>query len=334
MQVKKNKKYKVISFLFKAAIIIVAFWFIYKQVFIKHDFEEIKKTYLNIYEQANFRWLMSVTFLLMFVNWGLEAMKWKLMISKIENMSFVKSLQAVFSGVTVSFFTPNRVGEFGGRVFYLEKADRIQAAIITILGSMCQLLVTIIFGGLSLLFFIKKYPEKLFLDNPPSYIFYFIDFFVVVIIALIMWIYFNTSLWKTFLNKISYFKKHENYSSIFSFYSEKDLRKILSYSVIRYIVFTTQFLLLLHLMNVQIPIIEGVVMIAMTYLIMAVPTIALTEFGIRGAVAVYFIGMLSQNHLGIITASFSLWFINLAIPALLGALFVFNLKFFRGADNE
>ena len=73
---------------------------------------------------------------LMFVNWLFEAIKWKYMIAKIENISILRSLQAVFSGITVSTFTPNRIGEYGGRVFCLEKGYRIKAVFITILCSM------------------------------------------------------------------------------------------------------------------------------------------------------------------------------------------------------
>ena len=64
-----------------------------------------------------------------------------------QNTYFSDSLnarKAVFSGITVSTFTPNRIGEYGGRVFCLEKGDRIKAVFITILCSMSQLLTTVI----------------------------------------------------------------------------------------------------------------------------------------------------------------------------------------------
>jgi hypothetical protein len=71
-------------------------------------------------------------------------------------------------------------------------------------------------------------------------------------------------------------------------------------------------------------------MSALTFLSMSViPTIALTEIGVRGSVAIYFFGFLSENVIGIMTAAFTLWIINLVIPALIGTLFVYQLKFFR-----
>ena len=71
----------------------------------------------------------------------------------------------------------------------------------------------------------------------------------------------------------------------------------------------------------------------------AIPTIALTELGIRGSVSLYFIGLyftslgiMCSYDMGIITATTVLWIINLVIPAITGAIFVFRLKFFRKND--
>ena len=85
----------------------------------------------------------------MFVNWSLEALKWKLLISPLESISYKTSLKGIFSGITMSIFTPNRVGEFAGRVFFLEKADKIQASIMSLIGSLMQLVITIIAGVLA-----------------------------------------------------------------------------------------------------------------------------------------------------------------------------------------
>jgi hypothetical protein len=44
--------------------------------------------------------------------------------------------------------------------------------------------------------------------------------------------------------------------------------------------------------------------------------------------------MAAGNYSGsIVAASSALWFINLALPSLLGILFIFNLKFFRNYER-
>jgi hypothetical protein len=76
----------------------------------------------------------------------------------------------------------------------------------------------------------------------------------------------------------------------------------------------------------------------MIYFVMAIiPTIALSELGIRGSVALYMFGLYFTLHglsamdfnQGILAASTLLWVVNLGIPAILGSIFVFRLQFFR-----
>ena len=67
----------------------------------------------------------------------------------------------------------------------------------------------------------------------------------------------------------------------------------------------------------------------MLFVISIIPTIAISEIGVRGSVAVYLFGLISANALGILSATFVLWLINLLIPAIIGTFFVFTLNFFR-----
>lgn len=62
-----------------------------------------------------------------------------------------------------------------------------------------------------------------------------------------------------------------------------------------------------------------------------IPTLALTEIGVRGSVALFFLGLVSTNSIGIVTATFTLWIINLALPALIGSFFVFSTNIFGPA---
>ena len=68
-------------------------------------------------------------------------------------------------------------------------------------------------------------------------------------------------------------------------------------------------------------------MIAMTFFVMSVvPTFAITEIGVRGAIAAFFFGKLTSDVLPVLNATFSLWLINLAIPALIGTFFIFHFR--------
>ena len=136
---------KTISFLIKIGIVVFALFFLYQQLTSKSSVEELNVDYILLQLQQNYL-VIGLVILMMFLNWFLESLKWRFLISKIERISIKRSIRAVFSGITVSAFTPNRVGEYGGRVFCLEKADRIQGVLITVIGSMAQLVTTIVFG--------------------------------------------------------------------------------------------------------------------------------------------------------------------------------------------
>ena len=97
---------------------------------------------------------------------------------------------------------------------------------------------------------------------------------------------------------------------------------------LRYLVFSTQFILMLHWFDIQIPWQEALKAISIMYLVLTVvPSIALSELTIRGSVALFFFSAYSGNSTGILAASSMIWFINLVIPALAGALAAFYFRF-------
>ena len=319
------KKY--ISIIIKIVIVFFSFYFIYKQLIENKSFEKLNLDLLfNILIQN--KGLILFVVVLMFVNWLFEAIKWKYMIGKIENISILRSLQAVFSGITVSTFTPNRIGEYGGRVFCLEKGDRIKAVFITILCSMSQLLTTVIFGSISLLLL----KNEIILENT---FFKFFDVkilsFILVISNLIFLIsYFNVAYVVNLFNRFKSLKNFSKYLEVLSLYNFKDLSINFLYSLLRYCVFTIQFILLLNIFNVDIQFLEALFSVMLIFLFITVtPTITIAEIGVRGSVALFVLGVFSSNTIGILSAVSILWLINLILPAVIGTVFIFSLKFFR-----
>jgi len=322
MQSSKN-----ISLILKIVIVVLALWFLYEKVFANENLSEMYQWFLSTFrEQAS--WPLVLVLLLMFVNWLLDAIKWKYLINKEEEVTLWLSIKAVFLGITVSIFTPNRVGEFGGRVFCLEKADRIKAVLITILGNVAQLLATIIFGTLALVHYIHSY--SVFLDGEADYWFFILVFIAAIVVCTLIALYLNTYWLSSLFMKFKFLRKYQKYSNVFSYYSINELLYIIFLSSARYAVFSLQFYILLLFFQVEVNLLESLTMSSLVFLtISIIPTIALTEIGLRGSIAIYFFGLVSTNHIGILTATFGLWFTNLVLPALLGTVLVYNLKFFR-----
>jgi len=334
---------KILNRVIQLLILVVTYFFIFKQIFYKTDLPGIIKNLEDDFLKPGFLFQILIIFLMMIVNWSLETLKWKLMIAKIERVNFFKSFQAVLTGISVSSFTPNRIGEYLGRAFILKNASHIDGILITILGSMCQLMVTVVAGSMSFLFFLPKYFPGFAL--PDGYLYYGMVFITILLDLLLIGLLFNISFLNMLKEKIfkNGLKKFWSHFQVFSYFTKWQISIIILLSSLRYIIFSSQFYLLLKLFGVPIPFFDALMLISIIYFIMAViPTVALTELGIRGSIAIYIFGIYfsgiypatAEFSLGIFSASTILWMINLGIPALIGTFFVFRLQFFRKSSPK
>ncbi len=107
------------------------------------------------------------------------------------------------------------------------------------------------------------------------------------------------------------------------------------FSLMRYAVFTAQYLIFLRLFNVHLNFGDGITVIGAIFLTQSIiPSFAIAELLTRGNIALYFLGNYTNNHVGIIAASTCLWLINLIIPAILGYIFIIKFNFFKNRTNN
>jgi len=333
-----TKVYKRYNLLIQLVILVVSYFFIINQVFWKQDLPALLNSLEDELASPGFLATLAFILLLMAVNWTLEAMKWQLLISKIEKVSLGRALVAVLTGVTISSFTPNRVGEFFGRVFILKRASHVEGILITVLGSMSQLLVTAITGSLALLVFLPLFLGESAIFN--GYLYIGLVALVLFLDTLLLGLFFSVPFLATFKEMMLQkgLAKLRKFFRVFTLYTNRELWAVMALSLARYVVFSTQYMLLLKALGVNTPFFYTYLLISLVYFVMAIiPTIALTELGIRGSVAIYFFSFYfspmmvatPELNLGILMASVLLWFINLGIPAVAGSVFLFRLQFFR-----
>jgi hypothetical protein len=324
--------------LIQAVILVAAYGFICHQVLSEHGNRPITSLLREFSKLGNEKILAAIILVMMLLNWGTEAAKWRYLISRIEKVSFLKAFKAILTGITISTFTPNRVGEYFGRAFILKKANPIRAIILTIVGSMSQLLVTFIAGTSALLFLLPQMDYQS--SNWPGFVFPGLVVISLIINAGFILIYLNISsirpLARYFLKR--HWRKVYRYISVLRMIQPGELLKVLMFSSVRYYIFFMQFYFALRLFDVSLSITEALLLLPVIYLTLAiVPTIALTELGVRGSVAIYVIGSyLSLNNAAsenlapaILSATTFIWIVNLVFPAIIGTFFVFNLRFFR-----
>jgi hypothetical protein len=240
---------------------------------------------------------------LMGLNWFIESIKWKFALKNIQKISLKTAISSVLAGISTGIFTPNRVGEFVGKIFFLEEDSREKAISVNIIASYSQLLVTILLGTFALLV------------ASSSVLILVVVFLVVMYInitKIINWIInkFNIS----FLGKVEFTNK-------------TDLGILFLFSLFRYLVFLVQFIVSLKLVGININLFVSIKSIAAYYLYLAaIPTYAWSELGVRGALAVKIFDTVTNNPLQILSASSLLWIVNIALPALIGLFFLLKEK--------
>lgn len=323
-----NKNIKlIINYLIGPLLFVLLAWSLYNQVIHQPDLEMRWQQVKQSWQRYPF-WIV---FMLMFVNWGIEAGKWQLLMKPLEKISFSKALKAVFAGCSITMLTPNRIGEYGGRIMYVREDHRLRAISLTILGSISQLTITMFMGatGLAILKYTGVVDKALFSTAPwiISNTLFVISVIVTVMLALL---YFRTNFITTIITRIGFLKKLATYIAVLNAFSGKQLLRILFLSFFRYMVFILQYVLLLQVMEVDIAYPVSFLLLTVFYLVMAVaPTIGFTELPVRATASVLIFELFSKNIVGIQAAAFGIWLINLVLPAILGSILIFGIKIMK-----
>jgi hypothetical protein len=316
MQNFNSPVFRAFSWILKIAIVIAAAFYIYQKVFHRNDAGVVLQRLSDSFQAHVF--LFAGSFLLMFVNWGIEAFKWKLLLRKILHISYFNAFRSVLAGVTTGIFTPNRAGEFGGRVFSLQEGHRIEATFLSFAGGLVQLSVTLIAAVPAI--FLGRMP-----DMDIRWHFQIALLFVLLAVAClsVMWVF-----RRRLVPKVS------EYLRRFPVYSLQVWLLVFFLSGARYVVFSIQFFLLLKGCGIELHALQAYPAIALSFFaISVIPTFALSEVGIRGSASVLFIGLFSTDTVGILAASILLWIINIALPAIAGSFFVLRINPFGKASS-
>ncbi len=267
----------------------------------------------------------------MLLNWGLEAYKWQWLMKGIQQISFKQSFKAIFAGQAFAFGTVNNVGEFIGKIAYLDEGNRSKAIAVSIVGSISQVIVTVVMGIAGLIFMQSNFLNNTFLLKTFSNV----GFNVLVVLMIMCFIislmlYYRLSWIIKLLERIPFVSKHVYLISNLKEFRWKELTRILFLSFIRFIVFIIQYLILLHIFKVEANNIALMWVISVLFLVLAIiPSIAFAELGLRGEIGIQLIGLLSTNVAGILLTTAGIWFINRVLPAVAGSVILMPIKIFK-----
>jgi uncharacterized membrane protein YbhN (UPF0104 family) len=263
----------------------------------------------------NFAWLL-FTFFLLPLNWLTESIKWKIIVSETQEISLKNALKSVLAGFSTGFITPNRVGDFVGRILFLNQINQKTGIILSLINSLTQNIVIALFGiPAALLFFAKSDNQSQISLN------YFILVSIILILLILFYIFFPRISRKIKSEKIGLFIKGINN------YSYQKQLNIILFGVIRFVIFSVQFYAMLCFFGVQINVYEAFIAIPANYLFVTfTPSAGFSEPIIRSSYAAFFVGEFSPQTLGIILSGTGIWLINYVISMIVGNIFIIGAK--------
>lgn len=322
MKLNKNTKLFINYFLGPLLFMWLA-WSIYRQI---QNQPNLTTAWQSIKE--SFRtplvWNLVVVILLMVVNWSVEAVKWKISVKPVQQVSFIKAFRAVLSGLSFSVSTPNRVGEYFGRVLYMNEGNRLKTIAITIVGSISQLIITLLMGCIGLTILRPAIESNQLIS--PIWMKVILYGVLAVLSGLILF-YFRLSWLIKWVDRLPGSSRFAYLVRALEDFGSGLLFKLLLLSAFRFVIFIVQYYLLFHLFAVDVSWAQTFWAVSVSFLVMAViPTIAIIELVQRGKVMTTIMALYTANNLGVGFATAGIWLINLILPAIIGSLFILGMR--------
>jgi hypothetical protein len=258
--------------------------------------------------------LIGYVWILMPINWGIEALKWKTLVHAYRPISLGLAMKSVLSGLSLSFATPHGVGDYLGRIWQLEGVGRFRLTGALFFGRWSQFFITLTGGGLAI--FALKYHQ-----NAPHFSVlspvggWIVGIALAVFAILVRWV----------IQKQQWFRYL--FGILFT-YPLRTLMYVVGLSLIRYVVFSLQFFILLCMFDLGLPAYVMFAGVAWVFLVKSiVPSFNfLSDLGVREVSALLFFDWYGAPVEPVLTASFMLWFINLLVPTLVGLTLIPYLK--------
>jgi Lysylphosphatidylglycerol synthase TM region len=262
-------------------------------------------------------WYLILSFLLVFVNYGFEIFKWKILTHAIENRTFKQAAKDVLLGTAAGILTPFMIGDFAGRASCFSKENIPKALVLNAFNSFTQTWAAMVYGCISLLLYLNL---KQIAPQQMTYlaIFSFVCF-------LSLFILLNTK-----IKQRMSFLLPKNWQKTVLIRIEMLVKlKVVLFTLLRNLTYFLQYLLLFKALQIQV---ESEVIFIGVNLILLAKTFgfginALSDLGLRNVLSLQFFENYGVSSINILCITSFIWFINVIFPALIGAIIpLFNKK--------
>lgn len=301
------------------ALLVLLLFLIYRQLMLRGDLAEQWRTLRTQLNGRTLKWFLLVL-LLAPLNWTLEALKWRKLLYRISPLPFYRAYLSMLTGMAFSLVTPNRVGDFAGRIMHVPDRYKLKAALASMIGSIAQMCITASFGIIGLVYYNLHFGNKVSLIALVA---------AVLIALLIIMLYLKIGRLSSWSAKNRTLRKVNVALRVLKSYNKSDLLYILLLALGRFLIYNLQFLLLINILGAGVPWASGFMMSGLMFWTLAVvPSVAMLELGVRGyaGIALFVQTGLTTASLAILGGSYLLWVINMVLPAILGSIALLGIR--------
>ncbi|EMR00759.1 hypothetical protein ADICEAN_04122 [Cesiribacter andamanensis AMV16] len=265
---------------------------------------------------------VGLALLLVPLNWLLEALKWQVLVRRIQAASLGSSCQAVLAGLSLGLLTPRSLGDYAGRLLVHGSQHKVRMLGVVLLNRLVQSLSTFLGGLLGILILIVtlglwQSQELVWLLLPS-------------LLGLLALLGLMGPLRQRLLLRLQQWvgEKWLRWLTPLTEYSVRELLLVNAWGLLRYGVFSFQFVCLLWWAGIVLPLGLLLAGVAATFLIKTlVPAFnLLSDLGVREFSALLIFSLLEQPQAEVVAASLLLWFLNICLPSLAGLGVVLQLR--------
>ena len=263
----------------------------------------------------------SALLLLTPVNWGLEALKWQILLRRIEKTTYWNAYQGVLAGVSLGFALPTLLGDTAGRVLTLQK-HRTRGIGASLVSGGVQFYVALVFGAVAWAHYLTTAPAR----NTPAGRWLLIGLvglslggigLGLVRRRLIGW-----------LSKRPVLSRFAEYWTVAGVYDDAEIALALGVAAGRYLVFSLQFYVALRLMGIGLPTDISASGIGVVFLVKTITPAfnLLSDLGVREAASLWVWTPFGVSASVLLMATLTLWLVNVFLPVVVGLIWVWKLK--------
>lgn len=255
------------------------------------------------------------------VNWGLEALKWQILLRRVEPVRFWEAYKGVLAGVSLGFAMPAQLGDTAGRVLSL-RTNRAGAVGASLVSGGMQFYVAIVFGTMAWAHHLTLVPER----NQAAG-----NWLLLLLVSLSIGGVVFGLLRKRLVGYLSCrpaLRRFSEYWHVAGLYSDREIGLALGTAALRYLVFSSQFYLAMRVVGLVVSTTVAASGIGLVFLAKTITPAfnLLSDLGVREAASLWVFSPFAVSVPVLLTATLTLWVANVLTPVLVGLIWVWKLK--------